>query len=112
LNTGTKTSSIHTGAKIAQAANFMRSATAPEIRAGVMTANMPRKTMVSRPAPPSSPVMLIPSRKARSKLPMIWLLSTEASEKPTTTQRIGMINRHQKFIISMLSTLRLRSIPP
>ena len=39
---GQYTRMIHAGTKIAHAENFMRSATAPEIRAGVMTANIPR----------------------------------------------------------------------
>ena len=41
----------HSGTKIAHAENFMRSATAPEISAGVIAANIPRKaTMASAPA--------------------------------------------------------------
>ena len=39
---GQYTSTSHNGTKSAHAANFMRPATAPEIRAGVMQANMPR----------------------------------------------------------------------
>ena len=55
----------------------------------------------------------MPSRKAQSKLPMKSLSNgTCASEKPTTTQRTGTISRHQKFIISMFRTFRLRSMPP
>ena len=90
----------------------MRPATAPEISAGVITANMPRNAMVkSCLAPsPSSPIPLRnaapnPPKKAASKLP-------PAIEYPTTTHRIGMIRRHQKFIISMFRTFLLRSMPP
>ncbi len=35
------------GTKMAQAENFMRSATAPEMSAGVITANIPRNATVS-----------------------------------------------------------------
>ena len=69
MNTGTNTSRTHSGAKMAQAEKRMRSATAPEIRAGVMAANMPRKAMVAM-APPLSSTIPMPSRKALSKLPM------------------------------------------
>ena len=48
----------------------MRSATAPEMSAGVMTANMPRKMTASRVLPTSSPVMVRSDRKNQSKLPM------------------------------------------
>ena len=45
LEDGQYTSSDHTGTKIAHAENFIRSATAPLISAGVMAANMPRKAI-------------------------------------------------------------------
>ena len=56
--------------KIAQAENFIRSATAPEISAGVIAANMPRNATVASVIPPSSPVMVRSFRNAASKLPI------------------------------------------
>ena len=35
-----------------------------------------------------------------------------AGIEPMTAQTSGMTRMHQKFIINMLSTLRLRSMPP
>jgi hypothetical protein len=58
---------------MAQAANFMRSATAPEMSAGVITANMPRKAMVMSVI--AAVARSIPFRNAASKLP-IQVLST------------------------------------
>ena len=46
----------------------MRSATAPEISAGVIAANMPRKATVAS-APPS-PATVMSFRNSESKLPM------------------------------------------
>jgi hypothetical protein len=55
---------------MAQAENFIRSATAPEMRAGVMTANMPRKATANNVDPPLSSVMFRFRRNAQSRLPM------------------------------------------
>ena len=113
MKTGTNTRSIQTGAKIAHAPKRMRPATAPEISAGVITANMPRNTITRMEKPPSSPVIPIPRRNALSSPPMksfsngVW-----ASENPTVAHSTGIVSRHQKFIINMLRTLRERSIPP
>ena len=64
-----KTRSSHTGTNTTQAENFMRSATAPEMRAGVMQAKVrPKKTSRSG-LEPSSATWATPSRKAASKLP-------------------------------------------
>ena len=48
--TGEYTSSDHTGTNTIQAENFMRSATAPEMSAGVMAANVMRKANVASPS--------------------------------------------------------------
>ena len=78
---GTNTRSIQTGTKIAQAENFMRSATAPEISAGVMTANIPRKATVSERLAAVLAGDPTPCRNAASKLPMKSLSNgTWASE--------------------------------
>ena len=50
---GSRRAATQIGTNTAHAANFMRSATAPEISAGVMTANMPRKATASSVFPPS-----------------------------------------------------------
>ena len=79
LKIGTYTRNSHSGTKIAHAANFMRSATAPEIRAGVIEANMPRNATIAR-APPS-PATVMSFKKAASKPPMKSLSNgTWASE--------------------------------
>ena len=65
-------SNDHNGTNTAQAANFMRSATAPEIRAGVIAAKVMRKTNPTTVSPS------IPSRKKKSALPM--KLSPESPE--------------------------------
>ena len=69
----------HSGTKRAQAENFMRSATAPEISAGVMAANIPRKaTTASRPP---SPATVMSFSKNASNEPMKSLSNgTKASE--------------------------------
>jgi hypothetical protein len=69
LNTGHSTRINHNGTNSAHAENFIRLATAPEIRAGVITANIPRKATVAI-APPLSSRMPMPFRKAASRLPM------------------------------------------
>ncbi|CAB4560411.1 unannotated protein [freshwater metagenome] len=79
----------------------MRSATAPEMSAGVIAANMPRKATVESVKPPSSPVIAMSRRNAASKLPISEPMAppvsgsfwngTCASENPTTTQTIGTI---------------------
>ncbi len=112
LKTGTNTRSNQAGANIAQAENFIRSATAPEIRAGVITANMPRKATVNRAEPPSSPVTPRPRRNAMSRLPRSAPSPDCARENPTIAHRMGITSRHQKFIISMFRTFLVRSMPP
>jgi hypothetical protein len=74
LKTGQSTRISHTGTNSAQAENFIRLAAAPEISAGVMTANIPRKATVAI-VPPLSSRMLMPLRKAASRLPMKSLLN-------------------------------------
>ncbi len=66
---GTKTSRSQTGTKTTQAENFNRSATAPEIRAGVMQAKVRPKKTSRRGLDPSSATWATPSRKAASRLP-------------------------------------------
>ena len=53
---------------MAQAENFMRSATAPEMSAGVMAANIPRNATMANDIP--SPATVMPFRKNESKPPM------------------------------------------
>ena len=69
LKIGTYTSSSQTGTNTAQARNFMRSATAPEMSAGVMTANIPRNAIVAIWPPPSSRIDTLRS-PSHSKLPI------------------------------------------
>ena len=57
----------------------MRSATAPEIRAGVIAANIPRKAMIA--SVPPSPTSVMSLRKNASNEPMKSLSNgTKASE--------------------------------
>ena len=80
--------------------------------AGVITANIPRKIMVAR-APPLSSAMPKPRMNAWSKLPMkSFSKGTWAIENPPRAHTTGTMSRHQKFIMSMLSTFRERSMPP
>ena len=68
-----------TGTKIAHVENFIRSATAPEISAGVMAANMPRKATMANVLP--SPTSVMSFRKKESNVPMNLLPNgTWASE--------------------------------
>ena len=53
------------GTKIAHAENFIRSATAPEINAGVMAANIPRNAIVANDIP--SPAAVMSFKKKESK---------------------------------------------
>ena len=54
-----------------------------------------------------------PRMKAWSKVPMkSFSNGTWASENAPSAHRIGMVSRHQKFIISMFRTFRDRSMPP
>ena len=79
LKIGTYTMNSHSGTKIAHAENFMRSATAPEISAGVIAANIPRKATIAS-APPSPATVMSFSMNA-SKTPMKSLSNgTWASE--------------------------------
>ncbi len=68
LNTGTNTSSTQIGTNTAHAANFMRSATAPEMSAGVITANIPRNATMASADP--SPATVMSLRKNESNPPM------------------------------------------
>ena len=71
--------------------------------------------MVAIVIPPSSPVMPMPSRNAASKPPrklFVPPIGACAIEYPITIHSTGMVRMHQKFIINMLRTFRLRSIPP
>ena len=62
LKIGTYTTKSHTGTNTAHAENFMRSATAPEMSAGVIAANIPRNATVAR-VPPSPAFVMSPRRK-------------------------------------------------
>ena len=56
------------GTKIAHALNFIRPATAPEMRAGVIAANIPRNAIVAKVPP--SPAAVMSLNRNESKLPM------------------------------------------
>ena len=76
------------GTKIAQAENFIRSATAPEMSAGVMAANIPKKAMVARVVP--SPARAISPNMKASRFPKkSFSKGTCASEYPMTTHKMG-----------------------
>ena len=78
------------GTKIAHAENFIRSATAPEISAGVIAANIPRKAIVANDIP--SPAAVMSFKKNESNPPMKLLSKGVCeSEKPMATHKIGMM---------------------
>ena len=97
---------------MAQATNFIRSATAPEMSAGVITANIPRNAIVtSRRRAVRREVDAVEHEGVESPEPGCVEV-TAPMEYPTITHRSGMVRRHQKFIINMLRTFRCRSMPP
>src|SRR5581483_12362618 len=90
-----------------QAENFIRSAMAPVISAGVITANIIWKATNTRGgmvcALPSGASLTRWFMAAKCKSPMILPLSIlpKASEKPMTIQIVVTIEIVKKFIISM-----------
>ncbi len=92
MNTGTNTSTTQIGTNTAHAANLIRSATAPEMSAGVITANIPRKATMASADP--SPATVMSFRKNESNPPMKSLSNGVcANEKPIDTHTIGTISR-------------------
>ena len=98
------------------AENFMRSATAPVIRAGVMIANMSWKARnVSGGIDSSKPVgdVAAASRnQARSRFPIHLLSPLKASEYVSAAQITLIRPMQKKFCMSMPSTFLARTIPP
>jgi hypothetical protein len=92
--------------------NFNRSAVAPVISAGVMTANIIWKATKAMPG--MSPSRLVTSaRKRKSKLPIHPLpLSPKTSENPTTAQMVDTKPMANMFCINMPSTFFERTMPP
>ncbi len=89
------------------AENFIRSATAPVIKAGVMMANIIWKVMNR------SPSASRPESPTKSKPPMMPPLSVpKASVYPIRVQVTVTIEMVKKFFISMLSTFLERTMPP
>ena len=98
----------HSGTKMAQAENFIRPATAPEMSAGVMAAKVMPNTN-SRLLSKSS----IPFNQAASKFPNSGKSqSPEANPKPTTAHRMGTMPRQYRFMFIMLSTFFWPTMPP
>jgi len=58
----------HSGTNTAQAVNFIRPATAPEMSAGVIAANIPRNAIVA--SVPPSPASVMSLRMNESNPPM------------------------------------------
>jgi len=105
--TGRYTATSHSGTKTAQAENFMRSATAPEMSAGVMTAKVIKKMTGTRASP------FRPDKPAEPSPPMIPPHPlVEITEKPNRTHTTGTMPMQYTFIISMLSTFLVRTMPP
>ncbi len=73
---GTYTNRLHRGTNTAHAANFIRLATAPEVSAGVIAANVASKIITAGFIPPKSN----PRPKARLKLPINAALPPNASD--------------------------------
>ena len=112
--TGVYTKRTHTGTNTAQAANFILSATAPEISAGVIEANVIKKATNMRLS--ASP--LISLRPIWSQLPI-----RSPPQKPSpspefpsvhdnVTHKSGTMPMQYMFMLSMFSTFFDRSIPP
>ena len=69
----------------------MRSATAPEMRAGVIAANIPRNAIVANEMPLPA-VAMSPSANASSPPRKSFSKGTWASEYPASIHRIGTIS--------------------
>ena len=109
----------------AHAANFMRSATAPLISAGVITANVswkalktttgivraPKNWFVPR-SPGSTEYRSLAPRNSKSPSQPASPELPKASVKPRMTQSTGMIPTQYRFIMSMLRTFFERVMPP
>lgn len=113
--TGTYTSSAHTGTKTSQAPNFARSATAPLTRAAVMIAKVSWKVAKRRvgtvPWTLSGPRPLIPMCSSPPMSPPA-ASSPKVRENPAASHTTVTRAIDTKLIISMLSTLFVRTMPP
>ena len=90
----------------------MRSATAPEIRAGVIAAKVPRKATNAISGTPTFSNGLIPRRPKALRSPMNAPLLRKARVYPTITQSRGTTRMHHRLIIIMLRVLLVRVRPP
>ena len=134
LATGKYTIVTQMATKSDQPQNFARSATAPEIRAGVMIANISwniAKTstgtpalsvlgqrgpdLVDRPKPQTLPTHRVAEPEqlvAAADQAVTDCGRPNASEKPYSAQSTPTMAMQMKFIISMFSTLFERTMPP
>ena len=100
--------------KPTHAGQRMRSAIAPVISAGVMTANVSwNATNASAGIVPATSLP-IPSRPTKSKLPIKPPLpaSPNASEYPKTTQITVTMPMAKKFCMSIARMFLARTMPP
>ena len=105
-------------AKMTQELNFMRSATAPAMRATVMIANiMPKavQTAEGTPLRPAAAVRSVAAREPNSEVKSPKNLvepSPTAMDSPTRTQAIDTMPMATRHFIIMLMTLVARVRPP
>ena len=109
----------HTATNMPHAANFARSAMAPEISAGVMTANISWKAAKTRigigySPPLTASLSSMSERPSSLKSPMKPLAFSvpKVSEKPNSTHKGVTMPIVNTLIISMLRTDLERTMPP
>src|SRR5690606_28952922 len=108
--TGEYTKMLHSAAKVTQAANFMRSATAPEISAVVMMANVAPKPAHRVSGTPSlmAPVSIDAFKKKSSagfpNKPPATDSPAPPMELPTAIHVTATIASEEKLIIIMFNT--------
>ena len=112
--TGAYTSTTQSPTNQAHAPNRTRSAIAPVISAGVITANIIWYAMYNDggivSASPCGAVLKCASH-AKSKFPIHLFVPPKAIEYTTTAQSTLTRPRQKKFCISIVSTFRARTIP-
>jgi hypothetical protein len=113
-HTGTYTSNDHSAMKPTHAPKRMRSAIAPVISAGVMTANVSWKATNSNAGMVPETSLPMPLRPMKSKFPIQPPSPAfpNASEYPTKTQMTATMPIAKKFCMSIARMFFALTIPP